>query len=299
MKHAIDSRMISKKEMLDLFADAEKIRTKKSSPLKGKILASLFYEPSTRTRLSFESAMYRLGGSVISTENARESSSIVKGESIEDTIRVIAHYADVVVMRHFEEGSADRAARVSAIPIINAGDGVGQHPTQALLDLYTIWRERGSIDNLSLAIIGDLKNGRTVKSLLWALSQFKDIHATLVSPKALRLPTAILDELAETSLVLKETDRLDSILPLADIVYQTRIQKERFPTIKEYEKYKSCYKIDEKLARTMKKGALLLHPLPRVDEIAPEVDRLPQAAYFRQAENGLYLRSALLKHLLL
>lgn len=298
MRHIIHAKDISREDMEMLFKSADALEGSREPILEGKILASLFFEPSTRTRFSFESAMYRLGGNVITAENAKEFSSTSKGETIEDTIKVIGAYADVVVMRHFQEGAAAAAAKVSTVPVINAGDGIGQHPTQTLLDLYLIQREFGKIDGISIVIIGDLKNGRTIKSLLWGLSKFKDIKITLVSPKALRLTRECLAELQDVGITVTETEDLESVIGDADIVYQTRIQKERFPTIEEYEKYKGCYLIDVPLAKKMKPKALLLHPLPRVDEIAPEVDDLPQAAYFKQAKYGVLMRKAVLKWIL-
>lgn len=298
MRHLIHSRDISRSDIEELFRSADELRLSREESLKGRILACLFFEPSTRTRFSFESAMHRLGGSVIGAENAREFSSASKGETIEDMMRVVSLYADGIVIRHHEEGTAARAAHASQVPVINAGDGIGQHPTQALLDLYTIWRERGSIDSLQITIVGDLKNGRTVKSLLWALSQFSNISVTLVSPSGLYLPEQVRTELRKTSLVIEETEALDPHFQTADVVYQTRIQKERFADQNEYERYKSCYCIDKAGAMKMKATSLLLHPLPRVDEISADVDDLAHAAYFRQAENGLFMRMAILKHLL-
>jgi len=258
-------------------------------------MATLFYEPSTRTRFSFETAMYRLGGSVISTENAAEFSSVAKSETLEDTVRILNGYADVLVLRHHEVGSAKRAASVSRIPVINAGDGAGQHPTQALLDLYTIHKEIGSIDGLRIAMVGDLAQGRTVRSLTYLLSKFQNIRIYFVAPPLLKMKEDILDHLRERQVWYAEETDLDKVLSEVDVVYQTRIQKERFgDRIADYEQCRGVYVISSESLRLMKATAIVMHPLPRLDEIAMEVDRDPRAAYFRQAQNGLYVRMALL-----
>ncbi len=263
------------------------------------IMASLFYEPSTRTRFSFETAMHRLGGRVISTENAREFSSVAKGETLEDTIRMLNGYADVIVIRHYEVGSAKRAAAVSRVPIINAGDGMGQHPTQALLDLYTIRKEIGSIDGLSIAMVGDLAQGRTVRSLTYLLSKFRGVRLFYVAPHLLRMKPDILEHLKEHHVEYVEETSLEKVLPEVDVVYQTRIQKERFgDRIADYEKCRGVYIIDQNTLRLMKPKSIVMHPLPRLDEIAMTVDSDPRAAYFRQAQNGLYVRMALLNMVL-
>jgi aspartate carbamoyltransferase catalytic subunit len=266
--------------------------------MKNKIMASLFYEPSTRTRFSFESAMLRLGGSVITTENAKEFSSAAKGETLEDSIRVINHYADVIVLRHSEEGASKRASLVSNIPVINAGDGPGQHPTQALLDLYTIQRELKKINGISIALIGDLKHGRTVRSLVYLLGKYKNIKIYLVSPKGLKIGDDIKEYLDKHKTNYTETEDLLSIIKTVDVIYQTRIQKERFESVKEYEKFKGYYKIDLKIVNQMKSKSIIMHPLPRVDEISPEVDSSHKAIYFKQAYYGLLIRMALLKTIL-
>ena len=271
---------------------------KTSTPLKGKVMAAIFYEPSTRTRLSFETAMLRLGGSVISTENAREFSSVVKGETLEDSTRVVNQYADVIVMRHYEEGAAERAAKVSRVPIINAGDGPGQHPTQALLDLYTIKREIGRTDNLTIAMMGDLKNGRTVRSLSYLLGKYKGVRIIFVSPKELKIGTDIKDYLKRHKVSYEEKVDMDAAIKKADVVYQTRIQKERFTTKRAYDKVNGCYIITNKQVKMMKPKAIIMHPLPRVGEILPEVDLSPKAAYFRQVKYGLLIRMAILKAVL-
>jgi aspartate carbamoyltransferase catalytic subunit len=262
-------------------------------------MATLFYEPSTRTRFSFETAMYRLGGSVISTENAAEFSSVAKGETLEDTVRILNGYADVLVLRHHEVGSAKRAASVSRIPVINAGDGAGQHPTQALLDLYTIHKEIGSIHGLRIAMVGDLAQGRTVRSLTYLLSKFQNIRIYFAAPPLLKMKEDILDHLREKQVWYTEETDLDKVLPEVDVVYQTRIQKERFgDRIADYEQCRGVYVICSESLRLMKANAIVMHPLPRLDEITMEVDRDPRAAYFRQAQNGLYVRMALLSMVL-
>jgi aspartate carbamoyltransferase catalytic subunit len=270
-----------------------------SSQLRGRIMATLFYEPSTRTRFSFETAMHRLGGAVISTENAAEFSSVAKGETLEDTVRILNGYADVLVLRHYEVGSAKRAASVSRIPVINAGDGAGQHPTQALLDLYTIHKEIGSIDGLRIAMVGDLAQGRTVRSLAYLLSKFQDIRIYFVAPPSLKMKEDILEHLREKRVWYTEETDLDKVLPEVDVVYQTRIQKERFgDRPADYEQCRGVYVINSESLRLMKANAIVMHPLPRLDEIAMEVDSDPRAAYFRQAQNGLYVRMALLSMVL-
>ncbi|MBU0566625.1 aspartate carbamoyltransferase [bacterium] len=263
-----------------------------------KILATLFYEPSTRTRLSFESAMLRLGGEVISTEDAPSFSSVTKGESLVDTIRVTSSYADVIVLRHYEEGSSKIAAEVSPVPIINAGDGTGQHPTQALLDMYTIQKELGRTDNLEVGLVGDLLYGRTVHSLAYLLAQQKGIKLYFVSPGEIKMPRDVIHYLEEQKVAFEEITDLKGIASRVDLLYVTRIQKERFRNIKDYNRMKRVYVINSEILSLMKKEARIMHPLPRVDEIAVEVDKDPRAAYFRQAANGLYVRMALLKMIL-
>jgi len=298
MKHIIESQQFDQKSLANIFKLATSLEKKKDNSLENKIMASLFYEPSTRTRFSFESAMMRLGGKVITTENAKEFSSAAKGETLEDSIRVISRYADVIVLRHSEEGASKRASLVSNIPVINAGDGTGQHPTQALLDLYTIQRELKKINGISIALIGDLKNGRTVRSLAYLLGKYKSIKIYLVSPKALRIGNDIKEYLTKHNVDYEETEDLLSIISTIDVAYQTRIQKERFKSIKEYNRFKGCYKINLEIADKMKQKAIIMHPLPRVDEISPEVDSSPKAVYFKQAYYGLLIRMALLKTVL-
>jgi len=260
--------------------------------LKGKILATLFFEPSTRTRLSFETAMQRLGGGVICM-GAVESSSVAKGETLSDTARTVAQYADVIVVRHPRVGSAKEAADAVDIPVINAGDGAGQHPTQALLDLYTIRKELGSLKNLKIALVGDLKNGRTVHALVEVLSHF-GVHFYFVAPSLLRMPEEITERMKGKGCEVIETDDLVMAASKSDLVYMTRIQKERFSDLSEYEKVKGSYIIDREFLDRLKKKITILHPLPRVDEINPDVDSYPGAAYFRQMRNGVFVRMALL-----
>ncbi len=261
----------------------------------GRLMATLFYEPSTRTRFSFEAAMRRLGGHVITTENAAKFSSVAKGETLEDTIRIINGYADVIVLRHYEVGAAKRAAAVSSVPIINAGDGAGQHPTQALLDLYTIRKEIGTLDGLSIALVGDLAQGRTVRSLAYLLSKYRDVKMYFVAPPLLKMKEDILDYLRRQGIWFSEETSLENVLPQVRVVYQTRIQRERFgDRIADYESCRGIYVLDKETLKRMRSDAIIMHPLPRLDEISMEVDSDPRAAYFRQAQNGLYVRMALL-----
>lgn len=294
MHHIIESQQFDRELLEKLFDLADKLENDSTRYLEGRVMASLFYEPSTRTRFSFESAMLRLGGSVLATENAKEFSSSAKGETLEDTIRVINHYADIIVMRHFEKGAAAKAAAVSKVPIINAGDGAGQHPTQALLDAYTIKREKKKIDGLKIAMVGDLKNGRTVRSLSYLLGKFERIEIVFASPPELAIGEDILEYLDKHNIKYIQLNNLLDAIPEADIVYQTRIQKERFEDPKDVEKFKGLFRITPDSVKKMKPGAIIMHPLPRVDEISIEVDLLPQAIYFKQAYYGLLARKALL-----
>jgi aspartate carbamoyltransferase catalytic subunit len=262
-----------------------------SELLRGKILATLFFEPSTRTRLSFESAMQRLGGSSIGFAEA-EMASVKKGENLADTMRVVESYADVIVVRHPLEGAARLAAEFASVPIINGGSGAEEHPTQALLDLYTIRKERGRIDGLNVALTGDLRYGRTVHSLAYALSLY-EIKLFFVSPETLRMRREVLDTI-KTKIGVIERDRLEDVIEEVDVLYVTRIQKERFPEAAEYAKVKGSYKVDLNLLEKAKKNMIILHPLPRVDEIAPEVDATPHARYFQQVWNGIVMRMGLL-----
>ncbi len=255
-----------------------------------RILATLFYQPSTRTRFSFEAAMHRLGGRVLSTEHARSFSSEIEAEQVEDSIRIIGHYCDVIVIRHHEEGGARRAAQVSPVPIISAGDGQGgQHPTQALLDLYTIYRER-PLDGLSVALIGELDKGRTARSLAYLLAKFERVKLFFVSPPELQMKPDILDHLAENDVQYELVSDIDRVIGEVDVVYQTRIRPERLADVRRLKQYA----IDSTVLPKMKKDAMILHPLPRTVELDKTVDDDPRAMYFKQAANGLYVRMALL-----
>jgi len=280
--------------ILTVASEFEKELRKKGSfsLLKGKILATLFFEPSTRTRLSFEAAMQRLGGGVIGMGSV-ESSSVAKGETLVDTIRTVSQYADVIVLRHPRTGSAKEAADTTPVPVINAGDGAGQHPTQALLDVYTIYKELGTLKNLTVSLVGDLKHGRTVHALVELLSLFKS-KLYFVSPGLLRMPEEISNDLKEKGIKALETEDMLEAAEASHLIYMTRIQKERFADPSEYEKVKGSFIIDQKFLEKLGKKVTILHPLPRVDEIHPEVDTYPGAAYFRQMRNGVFVRMALL-----
>ncbi|MBA7565316.1 aspartate carbamoyltransferase [Candidatus Atribacteria bacterium 1244-E10-H5-B2] len=260
--------------------------------MEGQVVASLFFEPSTRTRLSFETAINRLGARVITVANAA-SSSLSKGETLADTIRTIDGYVDVIVMRHPMKGSAKIAADNATHPVINGGDGAGQHPTQALLDLYTIRKEKGVLDGHTVTFLGDLKNGRTVHSLGYFMNLYKN-KMIFVSPKSLKMPAEITAELRSLGAEIEETEDVEKALSVSDIVYVTRVQRERFKDSEDYEKVKGVYIINREMINCAKKGITILHPLPRVDEISTDVDDYEGAAYFRQAHNGLYVRMALL-----
>ena len=293
----IESQQFSRELLDELFLRADEVRAnphRAAGRLQGRIMAALFYEPSTRTRLSFESAMLRLGGRTMGTDNAREFSSAAKGETLEDTIRIVAGYADVIVLRHHEEGAAKRAAAVSDVPVINAGDGQGQHPTQALLDLYTIRDELHRIDGVRVAIVGDLLYGRTARSLAYLLSKYRDTELWFVAPAQVAMRDDIKRHLDEHGVRWHETEDLDQVLPQVDVVYQTRIQKERFEDEASYLQVKGVYVIEPGSMARMRPRSILMHPLPRLDEIDPAVDSDPRSAYFRQARNGVQVRMALL-----
>ena len=260
----------------------------------GKVLATIFYEPSTRTRLSFETAMLKLGGSVISTENAREFSSHLKGETLEDTIRILSGYADVIALRHFEIGAAKRAAGAASIPLINAGDGAGQHPTQSLLDLYTIQRHFSQIDGITIAMVGDLKYGRTVRSLCYLLGKFKKVNLIFVAPKICEMAWDIKEYLDLKKVKWEETEDLNKALSLSNCVYMTRVQKERFLDMNRYKKAKNDYILNRITLQHLKQNAIVLHPLPRLEEIDAELDQDPRMIYFEQAHNGVWIRMALI-----
>lgn len=297
-KHLTSTKQLTRadtEEILRVAKDMQKLREKgETDLLKGKILAALFYEPSTRTRLSFETAMLRLGGDVLTAEGI-QFSSLYKGETIEDTMEMVGSYADIIAMRHPEQGSADKAAGASKVPFINAGDGPGQHPTQALLDLYTIKEECGKLDGLHVSMVGDLRYGRTVHSLCYLLGLYKDIRLTLISPKELTMPEKVTSFLKEKGIPYEERDDIAAGLD-ADMMYMTRVQQERFADKSEYERLKLKYVLTA--SHLKGKKVVVMHPLPRVGEIATDVDALPNAAYFRQASNGVPVRMALLAMLL-
>lgn len=297
LRHVIESQQFSRSLLDELFERADEMRAdphRAAGRLQGRIMAALFYEPSTRTRLSFESAMLRLGGRTIGTDNAREFSSAAKGETLEDTIRIVAGYADAIVLRHGEEGAARRAALVSDVPVINAGDGRGQHPTQSLLDLYTVRDELGRVDGVRVAMVGDLANGRTARSLAYLLGKYRDVEVWFVAPPAVAMGPDLKRHLDEHGVPWHETQDLGAVLPLVDVVYQTRIQKERFPDEAAYRAVRGVYVIDRDAMARLRPDAIVMHPLPRLDEIHPAVDSDPRAAYFRQARNGVHIRMALL-----
>lgn len=298
LRHVISAYQFDKKTLENLFSIVDKIKANRyrKNALSGKIMATLFYEPSTRTRLSFESAMLRLGGNVISTESASQFSSAAKGETLEDTIRVISPYCDVIVIRHYEEGASEITSKYSKVPIINAGDGRGEHPTQALLDLYTIFSKFKKAD-ITVAMMGDLLNGRTIHSLSRLLCLYPKIKQIFISPKILAIPEDLRRFLKEKKIAFKEIESFEDGVRQADVVYQTRIQKERFKSQAQYKKYFGKYIINLKSLKFFKKTVIIMHPLPRVNEITPEVDTDSRALYFEQAQNGLYVRMALLLYL--
>ena len=277
--------------VLKIASTMEPLAHKGSDMLKGKILATLFFEPSTRTRLSFEAAMHKLGGSTIGFAET-EIASVRKGENLADTVRTVENYADVIAIRHPLEGAARLAAEFAKVPIINGGSGAEEHPTQALLDLYTILKEKGTIDGLKIALVGDLRYGRTVHSLAYALSNYH-VELFLVSPETLKMRREVLEEIKDKIPVREETN-IAKVISDLDVLYVTRIQKERFPDPAEYMKVKGSYKIDLELLKNAKKDMIILHPLPRVDEIAPEVDNTTHARYFQQVWNGIVVRMSLL-----
>ena len=303
LRHVIRAEQLVDPVLLDeLFMSASALECEDKArnlelPLRGRILATMFYEPSTRTRFSFEAAMQKLGGGVLTAENALDNSSASKGESIADMVRVVSGYADAIVLRHPQVGAAEMAAEASPVPVINAGDGAGEHPTQALIDVYTIRKELGRLEDLNIALVGDLKNGRTIHSLLPFLIKAPGISLTLISPPQLRLPGKYIRMLQEADTRFAETTRLARLQP-ADVVYVTRVQRERFASEAEYDLVKDSYRIDLHVADSLKTRSIILHALPRTTEISPEVDQDARAAYFRQARNGLYVRMALLKYLM-
>ena len=300
MKHLMSPLDFSVEELDRLFALAENIEknpTKYAHACDGRILATCFYEPSTRTRLSFESAMLRLGGSVLGFSEAA-SSSASKGESVSDTIRIISCYADICAMRHPKEGAPMVAAEKSGIPVINAGDGGHQHPTQTLTDLLTIQTLKGRLDSLTIGLCGDLKFGRTVHSLINALVRYSNVRFVFISPEELKVPDYITDSLKEKGIPYEEVIRLENVMPSLDLLYMTRVQKERFFNEEDYVRLKDFYILDAAKMELARPDMLVLHPLPRVNEISVEVDSDPRAAYFKQAQYGVYVRMALILTLL-
>lgn len=299
-RNLIDIKDVTKEELNEIFDLADKIISdpdKFSHICDGKILATLFYEPSTRTRLSFETAMLRLGGRVIGFSEPN-STSVSKGETIADTIRIISCYADVVAMRHPKEGAPKVASMYSKIPVINAGDGGHQHPTQTLADLLTIRSIKGSLSNLKIGCCGDLKFGRTVHSLIKAMSMYENNSFTLISPQELKVPDYIKREMGKNNIKYRETKKLEEVIGDLDILYMTRVQRERFFNEEEYIRLKDSYVLDKDKMENAGKNMIILHPLPRVNEIAYEVDDDPRACYFKQAKYGMYAREALIMKLL-
>ena len=301
MRHLLNPLDFSVEEIDDLLALARDIESnlpKYAHVCDGKKLATLFYEPSTRTRLSFEAAMLNLGGNVLGFSSAN-SSSASKGESVADTIRMVSCYADICAMRHPKEGAPMVAAEKSGIPVINAGDGGHQHPTQTLTDLMTIRELRGSLDNFTIGLCGDLKFGRTVHSLIRSLIRYKNVKFILISPKELRVPDYIREDvLIHNNVEFEEVERLEDVIPQLDILYMTRVQRERFFNEEDYIRMKDCYILDKKKMELARDDMFVLHPLPRVNEISVEVDNDPRAAYFKQVQYGVYVRMALIMTLL-
>ncbi len=289
----ISIRDFTKEEIEFVLSAADRVHgTQSELPLRGKIMVCLFYEPSTRTRLSFEAAMQRLGGRAIGFADMGVSSE-AKGESLIDTVKTVEQYCDVIVIRHPKEGAARLCAQVADVPVINAGDGSNQHPTQTLLDLYTIKKEMGRLD-VEVALIGDLKYGRTVHSLAYAIGMF-DARVTLVSPEGLEMPREVVSDLKRAGVNLVESSDLAEVIPRVDVLYVTRIQKERFPDPEEYEKVKGAYRITPEVLANARDELIVLHPLPRLDEISPGVDSTKHAKYFQQVAYGLPVRMAILK----
>ena len=301
MKHLIDPTDLSIEEIAEIIAVAEDIianRDKYSDVCRGKKLATLFYEPSTRTRLSFTAAMMELGGNVLGFADAK-SSSVSKGETVQDTVRVINCFADIIAMRHKVEGAPLAATEVSRTPIINAGDGSHSHPTQTMTDLLTIKRELGTLNNLTIGLVGDLKYGRTVHSLIKAMSRYQNTKFILIAPPELALPDYIKHDVCDRyGIPYREVDNIESVIGDCDVLYMTRVQQERFTDLDEYERVKDCFVLDAAKMRGAKEQMAVLHPLPRVNEIAIDVDSDPRAAYFRQVENGKFVRMALILKLL-
>ncbi len=301
MNHLIDILELSEQEIEELIHVAEDIIARPeqySEKCRGKKLATLFFEPSTRTRLSFEAAMYELGGNVLGFSEA-QSSSASKGESVADTIRVVGCYADIIAMRHPKEGAPVVACQSSTVPVINAGDGGHNHPTQTLTDLLTIHREKGRLDNLTVGLCGDLKFGRTVHSLILAMSRYENINFVLISPEELKIPDYLKEDcLLKNNIAFTETTSLEQAMPQLDILYMTRVQRERFFNEQDYIRLRDSYILTAEKLKTAKEDMTILHPLPRVNEISKDVDSDPRACYFKQALNGKFIRMALILKLL-
>ncbi len=293
MDNLIKSEQLSKSEIEHIFQKVDSFLNYRGDDFKGKILATLFYEPSTRTRLSFETAMHRLGGSIISVTDVG-ASSIAKGESLDDTAKVISKFADIIAVRHPDSGSAQIFAENSDVPVINAGDGAGQHPTQALLDLFTIKKELGKLDGIKVVMTGDLRYGRCPNSLAYLLANY-DVEFKFVSPPELTMKPEVKEFLDEKGIKYKETEDYKEGIKNADVLYCTRIQKERFADTREYEKLKDVYILNKKLVEDLCPDAIIMHPLPRVHEISHDIDELENAKYFKQVEYGIAVRMALLK----
>ena len=301
MKNLIDIMEMSTDEIrelmdkaLDIIAEPKKY----SEVCKGKILATLFFEPSTRTRLSFESAMYGLGGNVIGFADGKNSSA-AKGESVSDTVRTVGCYADIITMRHPKEGAPLVASRRAGVPVINAGDGGHNHPTQTLTDLLTIYREKNTLENLTIGLCGDLKFGRTVHSLISAMSRYKNVRFIMISPEELKVPRYLITDVLEANNIpYQEVTSLDDVMPELDVLYMTRVQKERFFNEADYMRLKDTYILTPEKLRTAKQSLSIMHPLPRVNEISVAVDDDPRAIYFKQVANGKYIRMALIMKLL-
>ncbi len=296
-KDLVSINQLDKAEILGIINEARKFEklspAKKLKILGGKVIATLFFEPSTRTKLSFQTAVQRLGGNVIGFDSI-DSTSLKKGESFSDTIKIIDNYADAIVIRHPENGAAEKAAEIARIPVINAGDGWNEHPTQALTDIFTMQKEFGKIEGLTIGFLGDLLYGRTVRSLSQALLHFNPKKFYLISPQALKMENKIVDKLRGKVEVV-ELEKLDDCLAELDVLYVTRIQKERFKFESAYEQLKGSYSVGPEILKRAKKGIRIMHPLPRIGEIDPELDKYEQATYFRQAANGVFLREALMK----
>lgn len=300
MRNLIDITDLSVNEIDELIKVGEDIKTNKEKyygKCKGKQLATLFFEPSTRTRLSFESAMLSLGGSVLGFSSA-STSSASKGETIADTIRTVGSYVDIIAMRHPQEGAATIAGNVARVPVINAGDGSNRHPTQTLTDLMTIKSEKGRLSNFCIGMCGDLKYGRTVHSLVAALSRYENINYVFISPKELKMPEEVLNILREKNIEYKEVESLEENIAELDILYMTRVQQERFADKQEYERLRDVYILNKEKLKNAKQDLSILHPLPRVNEISEDIDEDPRACYFKQVENGKYMRMALILKLL-